>query len=1041
MNAPWIFLLKKRQFTQLVIAGLILWGGAAIIGITKESAPEVQIPIGIVSTVLPGASAEEVERLVTNKIEEQLINLGGLDTLSSTSREGVSIVTAEFVASADIDESIQKLKDEVDKVKGELPEDATEPTVTDINFADQPIQIISVSSDEPFARLAELGETLKTELQGISGVSRIEVSGVRDREIQIVVKKEALTTYQLSLPQVISALSAANASVPVGAIVAGDVSYSVAFEGDLTEVKDLENLPLLTAGSRIIYLRDIATVSDGVTEAQSLTRISTGGLPSEQALTLSVYKVRGEDVTRVTTGVREHLDTLADTVLAGSQVVITNDAGKEVQRDLTQLSRTGIETVLLVLLVLFITIGWREGLIAAASIPLSFLMAFVGLWYSGNTINFVSLFALILAIGILVDSGIVVVEAIHTRMATAENGFKAAAQAIHEYGMPLVSGTLTTVAVFFPLFFISGIVGKFIASIPFTVIFVLLASIFVALGLVPTLTLMFQSDTKKHSRLTDIQETYTHRARTWYRNILTQFLTTKRAGTRFILALTLGFFAVFTLPILGVIPVSFFPQGDLDFMYVDIEMPQGTPLAQTDLAARIVEEALYENTDIESLVTQVGATSAFGNNPTSGSRYATITVNIPTERTKTSSDILTDIQKTLAPIAIADIRVAQPSGGPPVGAPIAIKFTGQDRNALEAATLLGQQVLTKTPGATGVTTSNKDDGMEFVLSVDRARLAQANVSPLQIASVLRTAVSGTTATTLTGGRKDVDVVVSLNLNPDFTDPHEASHTTIDALRTIPITTQTGETVLLGSLLTEDIRRSNASIQHENRARLATVTGNIEPGYLLTDVLASFKTEMQSETLPPGVTMTIGGENEETDQSFKDMGIAFVAGLALMFVILVLSFNSFRLSGYTLLTVPLSLIGVFLGLAITGQALSFPSLLGVIALAGVVVNNAIILIDATVRRVQELGAEHSLEGVIDASVSRLRPVLLTTITTVIGMAPLTQASDLWSPLAWAIIFGLIFATVLTLGLIPLLMYRFPGKSFISGEDLQTDDTTI
>ena len=285
------------------------------------------------------------------------------------------------------------------------------------------------------------------------------------------------------------------------------------------------------------------------------------------------------------------------------------------------------------------------------------------------------------------------------------------------------------------------------------------------------------------------------------------------------------------------------------------------------------------------------------------------------------------------------------------------------------------------------------------------------------------------------------MVVSLNLNPDFTDPHDASHTTIDTLRTIPLTTPTGETILLGSLLTEDIRRSNASIQHENRARLATVTGNIEPGYLLTDVLASFKTEMQNETLPPGVTMTIGGENEETDQSFKDMGIAFLAGLALMFVILVLSFNSFRLSGYTLLTVPLSLIGVFLGLAITGQALSFPSLLGVIALAGVVVNNAIILIDATVRRVQELGAEHSLEGVIDASVSRLRPVLLTTITTVIGMAPLTQASDLWSPLAWAIIFGLIFATVLTLGLIPLLMYRFPGKSFISGEDLQKDGTTI
>src|SRR3989344_5449513 len=398
----WRFFIEKRQFTILIMVGLFLWGFFAVLKITKESAPEVQIPVGVVSIALPGASAEDVERLVTNKMEEHLTNLQNLSKLTSVSREGFATIVAEFNASADLDKSIQKLKDEVDKAKIDLPAEAKQPAVSDVNFVDQPVQIISVTTDLPYAKLAELGDRLKTELQTVKGVSRVEVSGVRNREIDVVVRKEDLARYGLSL-------------------------------------------------------------------------------------TLYIFKVHGQDVTTATEGVRAKLEELKKSTLAGSTVLITNDAGEEVRKSLTELTRTGFETMLLVMLALFATIGWRESIVAGLSIPFSFLIAFIGLWYSGNTLNFVSLFSLILAIGILVDSGIVVVEAIHTRVRIFHDKKKAALEALREYSWPLIGGTMTTVAVFFPLFFISGIVGKFISSIPFTIIFVLLASIFVALGLVPTL--------------------------------------------------------------------------------------------------------------------------------------------------------------------------------------------------------------------------------------------------------------------------------------------------------------------------------------------------------------------------------------------------------------------------------------------------------------------------------------------------------------------------------------------------------------------------
>ncbi len=1025
MVSLWKFLLRKKQFTILLAVALSCAGLYALYEIPKESSPEVRIPIGIVSTVLPGASAADVELLVTNPIEDALTNLEHLNTLTSSSREGLSVITAEFDSNADLDASIQDLKDAVDSAGPELPDEALDPIVSEINFADQPILIISVAGNYAPAAMTALGEDLQEELRAVQGVSRVDVSGTAQREVQVVVDQAELARFGMNLSDVAAGLRSANASLPVGSLNVGNIEYPIRFEGDLRSPAEVEYIPLRTPQGEVMYLRDIAHVFNGLADATSISRTSTGGEPASPSLTLTVHKTSGGNIIRIADAVKERLNEIQRDELPDADIVVSFDLGEQVRHDLLSLTRVGFETMVLVMVVLFLTIGWRESLVASASIPLSFLIAFLGLWASGNTINFISLFSLILAIGILVDSGIVVVEAIHTRMQRYATKMEAALRSLEEYAWPLVGGTMTTVAVFVPLFFISGIVGKFIASIPFTIIFVLIASIFVALGIVPLIAILFTS--RSLNRFEQIQEHYTARFQESYRSFLASILGDRRRENLFLGAMVGIFIIAMALPVTGAVRSVFFPSEDIDFVYVEIEKPEGTPLEETDLAVRRVEEALYAEQDIESFVTSIGASSAFSQNPQSGSRLANITALLKDDRTHTSTEIVEMLRKDFSGINSADVRVYEPSEGPPSGAPIVLTLSGDDLADLEVATLATAALLEDTPGAAEVDSSTKSRGIEFVLTIDKVRAAQAGLSPLAVAQTLRTAISGSTATTIREEDQDIDVTVKLNVNPSYGNPSETRAATLEALRALTIGTPGGP-VLLGSVLSTDIGRASAVIRHEDGDRIESVTAYTAAGATTPQVIAAFQEKANSSlSLPDGVRLHVGGENEDIDQSFKEMFFAFIAGIVLMLGILVLEFNSFRHTLYLLSIIPLSLVGVMVGLFLTNQPLSFTSLLGVIALAGVIINHAIILLDSMHR----IGAEQAdlsvREVAIEASVSRLRPIVLTTITTVIGMIPLTHASALWGPLAFAIMFGLSFSMVLTLVLLPVLYSRWPGKA--------------
>lgn len=1027
MLSFWTFFIEKKQFTVLLMLALVAAGGIALIAIPKESSPEVEIPIGIVTTVLPGASATDVEKLVTKKIEDEVANINNLDTLTSSSQDGLSMITVAFDANANLDEAIGDLKDAVDRAKGELPTDALDPTVTRVNFADQPILIISVSGDYTPKAMVDLSTVLIDELKTVGGVAKVTASGVPDREVSVVVHKEALAQFGIGLSTITSALSANNASLPIGSITISGVDYAIRFKGEITDPAQVGEIPLQTPSGTRILLHDIAEVYDGLKKPSSFSRVSINGQPAENALTLVVFKKKGGNVATITEHVKSKLEELKPTLLLGASVTDTYDLGEQVNKDLTELTRVGFETVVLVLLVLFATIGWRESIVAGLSIPLSFVIAFIGLYASGNTINFVSLFSLILAVGILVDSGIVVTEAIHTRFKKFGDAKKAAYESLREYAWPLTAGTLTTVAVFVPLFFLSGVTGKFIASIPFTIIFVLMASIFVALGFVPIIAIMFTKKTM--NPLEKRQEAYNDAIRTWYMARLRAFLRNKRMQNMFLLALGVAFVVMLSLPSLGIVKVIFFPGGDEDFFALELEMPQGTTLEETDFATRSVEEILYENPDIESFVTTIGSGSSFTGDGTSigvGSKLANITINLHTDRQKTSGTIAQEVRESLAPIHTIAWKVTEPQNGPPSGAPVLIKFKSDNLDDLEIALAKSERLLSSIPGTRDVDSSIKDAGTAFELSVDRARANEVGLSPIQIASLLRTAITGTTATKIATDKDDIDVVVKLDLNPSVADPNATANATIDDIRQIPVETPKG-TVLLGSLLDTKLVKSNTVIRREDRTRIATISAYVNEGTTAIEITNTFNERLASLDLPKGVTTELSGETEDVQKTFQEMFVALIAGVLLMLAILVLEFNSFRYTFYLLLTIPLSLIGVFAGLAITQEPLSFPSMLGVIALAGIIINHAIILLDSMYHLIESRQDLPLEDVVVESAAVRLRPIVLTTVTTVIGMIPLAGASALWGPLAFSVMFGLAFAMVLTLILVPLLFFRWPAKA--------------
>lgn len=1026
----WNFFIDNSRFTYLVILVSLCFGLFSVASISRESSPEVQIPIGIITTVLPGAPAIDVENLVTNELERGLSgSVENVKKITSSSQEGVSSITVEFNAEADIDESIGDLKDKVDTLINRLPSNAERPNVMEVNLVDQPVMTIAVSGDKTEEELSLLAEDLVDEIEAINGVSKVEKSGVRDREITVLVDQAALLQFNLTINDVLMGIRGANNTFPVGQIVSDNVSYNIIFSGKADSAESIKRIPVAVRGDQPVLVQDVAEVIIGLAPANNYSRLSVGSELSESSLILNVYKERGNDITVITKDVQNKLTEIDDGILADMSVYYVYDAGADIQKDLKNLTFSGLQTVFLVMMILIVAIGWREGLIAGLSIPLTFAIGFIGLYYSDNTLNFISLFALILGIGVLVDSGIVVVEGINKRIRNNPDMSKieAAKETVNEFSAPLVSGTLTTVAMFVGLFVVGGVTGQFISSIPFTLVFIMLASLIVALGFLPLITAKLLKN--KNISLTEESQTLLSlKVENWYRGILTKIINSAVLKKRFLVLITVGLITSIALIPLGMVKVVFFAQSDVDDIFVEIELSEGSIKESTDIAVRKVEEHLYNHGDmIEAFSTTVGSGSMFGSGG-AGARFANIQVSLKEDRPMTSSEFVEVLRNDMSDIRDVKVVVNQPSDGPPAGSPVGVKLFGDDVKTLTESANKIVQKLSEIEGVANIKTDADTNTTEIQFVVDQEKAALYGFSPQVISETLRSAVHGTEATSITSLDSDTEVIVRLNLTNDPNiDPEFANWTTVDALQNIELTTPAGERIALSALSDITLRESSSVIKHEDQKRIMSIGADITPTGNVLEITNELKKQIDENIdLPGGVTYSMGGETEESTQAFIEMFYALVIGIVLMVAILVFQFDSYRHTFYVISILPFSLIGILYGLAITGSALSFPSIMGFIALTGIIVNNSILLIDMMNKMRLKFPDKPIYEVVIDSSVNRLRPIILTSAATVMGMTPLLFSDEIWIPLATAVIFGLIFSVVITLVLIPIIYSKWPGK---------------
>lgn len=1023
----WRFFIDNSKFTYFIILGVVILGLFSIMNIPKESAPEVDFPIVVISTVLPGASALDVEELVTNKIESRVQGLADMDSFTSTSQQGFSQIVLNFDVNSNGREKLVDTREAVDRVINELPDDASSPSIQQISFSDMPILSMSLSGPLELLELKEFAEMIQSDIEKVTAVSNVNISGAPERYIEVIINQELLDQFGLSINMINQALMSANSDIPIGSIESAQTIYTVRLDGRLTNAEDVGNTAVSSVNGVPILLRDIADVREAQTRSSTVTRFGAYNLESESSVSLQVFKRSGEgDIITIVEEINSLIKN-AETDYLPEEVsinVIENSAD-DIKSELAQLLTSGLMTIIIVLLVLIVFLGWKEALLASLVVPLTFLITFFVIEQLGYTINFLTLFSLILALGILVDASIVVTESIFKNIDEKEyKPYDAVLLTIHEFQKPLIAGTMTTVFVFVPMLLLPGIIGKFIRSIPITVSVVLLSAIFVSLTIIPTLAVKILSNKKvKHTDHKPTQaKKLIDRLYSKYSKLISYFLNHKKQSKYFLWTIMLLFFASVSLPIIGLVKVNMFPQAPQAIIYMDIENPEGTPLSVTLSQLSDIESFLIDDSRIDSFLTTAGARSDAGSVTSNNiSHIGSIVVRLNENQNINSLNLIKEYEEKLSIYSDMDIEISQLGSGPPSGSPVQVRVVGEDLNDLYVTAREIRDMLEDISGTRNVSVGLSEGSGEFAISVNRNQARNFGVSPLEIASTLRTAISGNTATVIKNDGDDVDVVVRYDVGSQFSQFGSVPQMTTAELQSINIPTAQGP-VSLSTFAQVELSNSLLGIDHNDGDRIVSVTADLEPGGNTRVILGELESLIDNSSIPSDIDIVFGGEAEDVNETFSDLGVIMFSGILLIFGLLIWQFSSYSQPFYVLVTIPLAIIGVLPGLALTNQPLSFPGFIGVVALAGIVVNNAIILIDAinNNRKLENLDKVKATEL---SARSRLQPIVLTTLTTVAGMIPLALSDPGWAPLAFSIIFGLLFSTVSTLFVVPILYVMF------------------
>lgn len=1094
---------------------ILVFGIKAYNDMPKEQFPEVSFPTVFVNTPYFGNSALEIENLVTRPIEKEIKTITGLKNVKSTSLQDFSVITAEFETYVDITEAVRKVKDAVDKAKADLPDDLTQdPDIFDVNLSELPIMTINLSGKYTNDELRSFAEYLQDEVETIDEISSANIKGALEREVQIDVDMARMDALQITFQDIENAVNWENMNMSAGEIINDGFRRAVRVVGQFEDPAGLNRIIVKSEGQRPIFLEDIAKVTYGYKERSSISR--SDGNP---VISLDIIKRKGSNLLSAADKIREKVDqTKADVFPADLKVSLFNDQSVNTRAEVSNLENSIISGVILVVLVLLFFMGIRNAMFVGIAIPLSMLMGFMFLHMTGTTMNIVVLFSLILALGMLVDNGIVVVENIFRYMQGGVDRVTASKLGTGEVAIPIISSTATTLAAFLPLAFWPGLMGSFMKYMPITLIIVLTSSLLVALVINPVLTSMYMKVDKRADNavlsarrkrniwilaavaagiaiighttgmvwlgnimlivsifsllnyhvLRPASFRFQATAMPWMEKSYYQFthwaLSGKKPGLLFAGTFVLLFVALLALAIKSP-KVEFFPQADPVYVNAFVDLPLGRDITETDaimqqLEVKITEVLVPYGSVVDAVLSQVGENTSDPNSPPEPGQTphkARLTVSfVPVgERAGISTaEIMEKMRDVAKGYPGAEIIVTKNADGPPAGKPINIELQGEDMDKLA---VLSEDVIQfiesrNVPGIEKLQADVVLGKPELIVHIDREAARRYELSTAQIASGIRTSIFGKEVSKFKTGEDEYPIMVRLNEN---------YRNDIQAILNQKVTFRNptnGKIVQVPVSAVAKIEYSSAysSIKRKDLDRVITVYSNVLQGYNANEIVAELKEMLSTYDWPAGYSYEFTGEQEQQGKDMAFLNTAFLVALFSIFLIIVAQFNSVISPFIIMLTVLFSTIGVFLGYVFTGMDIVvIMTGVGIISLAGIVVNNAIVLIDYTNlllnRKVEEFGKnsiyelplDEVKESLIIAGARRLRPVLLTAITTVLGLIPLAvgfnfnfftliSESDphfflggdsvaFWGPMAWTVIYGLTFATFLTLVIVPVMYW--------------------
>lgn len=1088
------FAINNRISVMVLVALVAIMGTVSYLTIPKESFPNITVPNIFVVTLYPGVSPEDMESLVTRKLEDELGNISEIKEMTSTSTEGYSSVVLEFDTGIDIEEALQKVREKVDLAKAELPEDAEEPLVQEVNLSEFPIMQINLSGDYDLEILKDIAEDLQDKIEAIPTVLGVDLTGGLEREVQVDVDLAKLKYYNLSFGDIIGAISAENVTIPGGDISVGTKSFLLRVPGQYQETAPIEDVVLKVNEGKPIYLRDIANVTFGFKERETYST-----LDESPVITLGVKKRTGENILETYDRVSAILDDALPTLPPTTTYKITNDQSKDVKNMVSSLENNIISGLILVIGVLLFFLGVRNASFVGISIPLSMFLSFIILSALGITMNMIVLFSLILALGMLVDNAIVVVENIYRYLEEGYDNFESAKKGTGEVAGPIIAGTATTLAAFFPMIFWPGTVGEFMGYLPKTLIITLSSSLFVGLIINPVICALFMTidgDTNK-AQLTKRGKqilygmlalvllvlvvssfvTWTMlivlgvllwllnkyvlapTGKWWQADGLNVFIGTYENSLVWALnnrlkTVGIAFFVlIMSFVVLGVFNpgTEFFPE-DIPprDVYVQIETPVGSDVEFTRSVVDKVAERVKnipQASDINTILAVSGA--AISSDPAGGggnsTHKGTVAINFVDFKLR-EGDIFEAMEYMRndlnGVIAGAKITVEKPQDGPPTGPPINLEIFGPDMTEL---TRISNDVLSALEADSifakmdGLETNLPDSRPEIRVEVDREKAGLYELNTNMIGMTVRQAINGVEASKFRDGKEEYEIVV--RLAKEYRDD-------LSTLSDLTVFHE-GVQIPLSEVASWEISDGFGGIRHKESERVITVSADVRSGYQSNAVLAEAQQVLATylNGLPPGYNYEWTGQQQEQDESFAFLGRAFLIAVFLIAFILVSQFNSIVKPVIILSSVVMSTAGVFYGLVTFQMAFGLMAFLGLISLAGVVVNNAIVLIDY----VDILRTRDGLDlrsALVQAGKVRFRPVILTAITTTLGLVPLAvgfnfdfitlvnnpleffthlgeyiywggEQAAWWGPMAIAVIVGLLFSTFLTLILVPVL----------------------